>query len=42
LNLQTLQLHDPVILIPLVPNLILLKFHNPTYPAPPPTRQPLN
>jgi hypothetical protein len=39
LNIQALQLHNPVILTPLVPNLILLKFHTLTYPAPAPTRQ---
>jgi hypothetical protein len=42
LNLQPLQLHDPVILTPLAPNLILLKFHTSTYPSPASTRQPLN
>ena len=40
LNLQPLQLHDPVILTPLVPNLILLKFHIPVIRTAPPMRQP--
>ena len=40
LNLQALQLHDAVILAPLLPNLILLKFHIPVIRTAPPMRQP--
>ena len=40
LHLQPPQLHNPVILAPLMPNLILLKFHIPVIRTAPPMRQP--
>ena len=40
LHLQPPQLNNPVILAPLMPNLILLKFHIPVIRTAPPMRQP--